>query len=264
MQSKACKEDICCKIKKERPQIVHRSYFRVANAISSNETRYDQDANVKKSENNFTRNFRVARCKTFHVCQKISRVFVTVLDISSQAHIKMQAVFQKHTDNAVSKTVNLPHDASPNEVKKAYLRAYRLKSKGVTVYRYSSKSDQVLTVESSHKGFNKKYLVADSEFGGGFKGIVSVRIKLQVNSSLLFVTVQCAEYAEGIIFTPYISHTATCTVTLSKFQLVLTMFVIYWPIICKIISLSLPRYPSQLEPIVARFQASKYHQQMAR
>lgn len=106
------------------------------------------------------------------VPKNLKRIFVTALDIPPQVHIKMQAVFQKHTDNAVSKTVNLTQNASPDEVKKAYLQAYRLKSKGVTVYRYASKSDQVLTIESSHKGFNKKQLVADSEFGGGCEGII--------------------------------------------------------------------------------------------
>ena len=106
------------------------------------------------------------------VPNNLKKIFVTALDIPPQVHIKMQAVFQRHTDNAVSKTVNLPQNTTSDEVKKAYLQAYRLKSKGVTVYRYASKPDQVLTVESVHKGFNKKQLVADSEFGGGCEGIV--------------------------------------------------------------------------------------------
>ena len=51
----------------------------------------------------------------------------------------MQSVFQKHVDNAVSKTVNLPHGESPEDVKKIILRAYKLKCKGITVYKYGSK-----------------------------------------------------------------------------------------------------------------------------
>lgn len=102
----------------------------------------------------------------------IKRLFVTALDISPQFHIRMQAAFQRHTDNAVSKTVNLPQNASPDEVKEAYMFAYRLKSKGVTIYRYNSKRDQVLTVEIPKKGIDERQLVADSEFGGGCEGTV--------------------------------------------------------------------------------------------
>ena len=84
----------------------------------------------------------------------------------------MQAAFQKYTDNAVSKTVNLPQNSSLKDVRDAYLVAYSMKSKGVTVYRYGSKSDQVLTIEAVEKNPNKKELVADSEFGGGCEGII--------------------------------------------------------------------------------------------
>ena len=106
------------------------------------------------------------------VPKNIKKVFVTALDIPPEVHIKMQSVFQKFTDNAVSKTVNLPQSAGPEDVKRAYILAHRLKSKGVTVYRYGSKSDQVLTVESPDQGFSKKHIVADSEFGGGCEGII--------------------------------------------------------------------------------------------
>lgn len=108
-----------------------------------------------------------------NIPKKLKKTFVTALDISPNVHIKMQAAFQKYTDNAVSKTVNLPKNASPDDVKKAYLLAHRLHSKGVTVYRYSSKTDQVLTIETSDKGIEKQ-LVADSEFGGGCEGIICI------------------------------------------------------------------------------------------
>jgi len=103
--------------------------------------------------------------------KSVKKIFVTALDISPEFHIRMQAGFQKYTDNAVSKTVNLPQTATPDEVRKAYLLAYRLKSKGVTVYRYNSKPDQVLSIEIPENS-DKRQIVADSEFGGGCEGIV--------------------------------------------------------------------------------------------
>lgn len=103
--------------------------------------------------------------------KSVKKIFVTALDISPEFHIRMQVGFQKYTDNAVSKTVNLPQTATPDEVRKAYLLAHRLKSKGVTVYRYNSKPDQVLSIEIPENS-DKRQIVADSEFGGGCEGIV--------------------------------------------------------------------------------------------
>ncbi|WP_275542144.1 adenosylcobalamin-dependent ribonucleoside-diphosphate reductase [Methanobacterium bryantii] len=95
----------------------------------------------------------------------IKRIFQTAHEISPKWHVKMQAAFQKHVDNAVSKTVNLPNNASPEDVKEIMLMAYKLKCKGITVYRYGSKK-QVLYL-NSYQGNNKKYLNVDSEYSGG-------------------------------------------------------------------------------------------------
>ena len=96
----------------------------------------------------------------------VKKVFATALDIQPKWHVRMQAAFQKYTDNAVSKTVNLPSEASVDDVREVFELAWKLKCKGITVFRYGSKPEQVLYV--GQVGTDKgKFVSAQSEYAGG-------------------------------------------------------------------------------------------------
>jgi ribonucleoside-diphosphate reductase alpha chain len=75
----------------------------------------------------------------------LRRLFVTAHDISPEHHVRMQAAFQKYSDSGVSKTINLPSDATKKDVASAFLLAYRLGCKGITVFRSGSREHQVMS-----------------------------------------------------------------------------------------------------------------------
>jgi ribonucleoside-diphosphate reductase alpha chain len=78
------------------------------------------------------------------VPKEVKELFITSFEIPPSWHIRIQAAFQEYTDNAVSKTINFPRDATKDEVRKAFLMAYQERCKGITIYRSGSKPSQVL------------------------------------------------------------------------------------------------------------------------
>ncbi|MCS7249631.1 MAG: adenosylcobalamin-dependent ribonucleoside-diphosphate reductase [candidate division WOR-3 bacterium] len=107
---------------------------------------------------------QVGSIKDFkNIPEDIRKIFVTAMDISPIFQVKIQAAFQKYIDNAVSKTVNLPSYASLEDVREVFLTAWQLKCKGITVFRYGSKKEQVLYIAPPEKG---EFLTIPENYSG--------------------------------------------------------------------------------------------------
>jgi ribonucleoside-diphosphate reductase alpha chain len=104
---------------------------------------------------------KTGNIKTMKLPPDLKKIFVTSLDIAPEFHVRMQAAFQRHVDNAVSKTVNLPKDSKIQDVKDIFLLAWKLKCKGITIYRYGSKPEQVLYLGTG------KPIVVTTDYSGG-------------------------------------------------------------------------------------------------
>lgn len=105
---------------------------------------WSRDLMERITERGSIKNFR-------EIPEDVKALFLTAHDITPADHVRMQAAFQKYVDNAVSKTVNFPHDATPDDVREVYLLAYKLGCKGVTVYRDGSREAQVLSTGKTKK-----------------------------------------------------------------------------------------------------------------
>jgi len=114
-------------------------------------------------------------------------VFVTAHDVTPEWHVRMQAAFQKYTDNAVSKTVNLPRSDTVDDVQKVYNLAYKLGCKGVTIYRDGSKENQVLSFNHENgKRPESEFMLAVKERPETLEGFTS---KMVTGLGTLYVTV---------------------------------------------------------------------------
>lgn len=125
--------------------------------------------------------------KIDEIPEHIRRIFVTSHEISPEWHIRMQAVFQEHTDNAVSKTVNFPNSATEKEVANVYRLAHDLGCKGVTIYRDGSRNQQVL-----NKGLGKDKNVEDPIHGRP-RVLQGFTTKLNTGQGSLYVTINTDE-----------------------------------------------------------------------
>ncbi|MFA5125341.1 MAG: vitamin B12-dependent ribonucleotide reductase [Patescibacteria group bacterium] len=125
---------------------------------------------------------------------EVRRAFVTSHDITPEWHIKMQAIFQKYTDNAVSKTINFHEDASIDDVRHAYMLAYEMGCKGLTIYRDNSRSEQVLSVGTKDTA-KKEGKVAEGKIGPRPRPevVMGTTTKVSTGCGNLYVTINTDE-----------------------------------------------------------------------
>ncbi len=110
------------------------------------------------------------------VPQSIKDVFRTSHEISPEWHIKMQSIFQEHTDNAVSKTINMPESATKQDIADCYMYAWETNCKGITVYRDQSKENQVLNLGTSIVDLEESPQIVSTVNGNGHVEIKETRV----------------------------------------------------------------------------------------
>jgi ribonucleoside-diphosphate reductase alpha chain len=125
------------------------------------------------------------------VPEEIKTLFITAHDISPEWHVKMQAAFQKFTDSAVSKTVNFPREATPEDVAQVYMLAYQKGLKGITIYRDRSRESQVLTLGEAREE-------AEGKLGPRKRPKVTTGVTERVNTGCGYIYVTVNFDQQGI------------------------------------------------------------------
>lgn len=133
----------------------------------------------------------------------VQRIFATSHDVSPSFHVRMQAAFQKYTDNAVSKTVNLPESATRGDVAEVYKLAFRLRCKGVTVYRDKSRDRQVLNIGKQQESTTECAAENKPSAGPRPRPEVTTGITRRVRTGCgnLYITINEDEFGPVEIFT---------------------------------------------------------------
>ncbi|MCQ4638140.1 vitamin B12-dependent ribonucleotide reductase [Anaerovorax odorimutans] len=133
--------------------------------------------------------------------EDIRRVFVSTHDISPEYHVRMQAAFQRHTDNAVSKTVNFSNEATRDDVAKVYSLAFSLGCKGVTIYRDGSRDEQVLNIGKVKRGDEQEQEVVQIKPRQRPDVVTGVTERVKIGCGNLYITVNYDEQGICEIFT---------------------------------------------------------------
>lgn len=137
-------------------------------------------------------------CSIPEIPAPLREVFITAHDITPEWHIRMQAAFQKYTDNAVSKTINFPCEASREEIRQAYELAYTCGCKGVTVYRDGSRENQVLNVGKTVADTENGHRVEPRERPFITRGVTQ---KIETGCGHLYITINSDEEGACEVFT---------------------------------------------------------------
>jgi len=131
------------------------------------------------------------------VPEDVKRIFVTSHDITPEWHVHMQAAFQKYVHNATSKTINFAHEAGVEDVKKAYLLAYELDCKGITIYRDKSREEQVLNIGNVTQKQEQKITESKKEIAPRPRPevILGTTTKVSTGCGNLYITINVDEAA---------------------------------------------------------------------